>query len=583
MFPYLVDKFFYTGVSEPTLALLQNTTPASGPAPIHDYLMPPVTTTNFTGRFPFPDPTTFTVNNPALPSVPNYIGGPSSDGWFRMFEFFDVPSPANGSISTVAQGMNYDWARQDLKPGLLNINLIADEEVFFSIMSETWLKTLDSIRNVVTTGGSIPYAPGKDDFENMGNTRLNVTQVADANTPVVVTSVRANGLPYSTYQMKNQGFMAIDPTRSEAAGSTGFFYGNKMKSAFSDFLKLRHGGSGYMFAHQSGDVGNPTYPAVTSGTTVIASERPFHSFSYPDINYTLMRPAGLPPSLSTTFKPFNVYAAPHKTVAPFQLTWGEFTGKVNQLGVVTPDFYGYVGDPGVKNHYLFMQNNPVQPPPIPPRRLFELPDVWGSVTEGFPTGPGTDSPTILSSNASPWPYLFPPAGTTYFTGDPNINWVNQILTSEPYRSLVNLNGDLSAVPNSRNPAVTPPNYAAVPWFYLGSNTNASDNKVDDNRQHPSFRYDWLHKVTNLTTVRTHQYAVWITVGFFEVTKQGDPMVGNVQPGLAYDRLGQELNVQNGKNIRYRSFFVIDRTRAVGFSPQAPGNFRECIVYRQPIE
>ena len=27
----------------------------------------------------------------------------------------------------------------------------------------------------------------------------------------------------------------------------------------------------------------------------------------------------------------------------------------------------------------------------------------------------------------------------------------------------------------------------------------------------------LQKVMNLTTVRTHQYAVWMTVGFFEVT------------------------------------------------------------------
>ena len=26
---------------------------------------------------------------------------------------------------------------------------------------------------------------------------------------------------------------------------------------------------------------------------------------------------------------------------------------------------------------------------------------------------------------------------------------------------------------------------------------------------------------NLTTVRTHQYAVWITIGFFEIKRQGD--------------------------------------------------------------
>ena len=26
---------------------------------------------------------------------------------------------------------------------------------------------------------------------------------------------------------------------------------------------------------------------------------------------------------------------------------------------------------------------------------------------------------------------------------------------------------------------------------------------------------------NLTTPRTHQYAVWMTIGFFEVIRQGD--------------------------------------------------------------
>ena len=51
-----------------------------------------------------------------------------------MFEFFEVPSQSIGSIGLVAQGTDFDWARQDLKPGLLNLNLIIDEEVFFSVL-----------------------------------------------------------------------------------------------------------------------------------------------------------------------------------------------------------------------------------------------------------------------------------------------------------------------------------------------------------------------------------------------------------------------------------------------------------------
>ena len=40
---------------------------------------------------------------------------------------------------------------------------------------------------------------------------------------------------------------------------------------------------------------------------------------------------------------------------------------------------------------------------------------------------------------------------------------------------------------------------------------------------------------------------------------------------------------DGKNIRYRGFFLVDRTRAVGFNPSLPGDFRDCVVYRQLIE
>ncbi len=36
------------------------------------------------------------------------VGGPGGDGWFKMLEFFEVPSQANGSIGPVAPGVNFD-------------------------------------------------------------------------------------------------------------------------------------------------------------------------------------------------------------------------------------------------------------------------------------------------------------------------------------------------------------------------------------------------------------------------------------------------------------------------------------------
>ena len=96
-------------------------------------------------------------------------------------------------------------------------------------------------------------------------------------------------------------------------------------------------------------------------------------------------------------------------------------------------------------------------------------------------------------------------------------------------------------------------------------------------QHPAFRSEWIQKITNLTTVRTHQYAVWITIGLFEVVQPGDPTTATP------DILGLEVGLLSGRNTRYRSFFLLDRTRAIGFNPQAPGDLRNVVVYRQDIE
>ena len=79
-----------------------------------------------------------------------------------------------------------------------------------------------------------------------------------------------------------------------------------MKAAFAQFLNLRHGG------HRQLLLSAPI------------PERPFHSLSYPDINYTVMRPATLPPA-STTYNP----------------------------GASGYNSATYTGDPGVRNPYIY--------------------------------------------------------------------------------------------------------------------------------------------------------------------------------------------------------------------------------------
>jgi hypothetical protein len=88
---------------------------------------------------------------------------------------------------------------------------------------------------------------------------------------------------------------------------------------------------------------------------------------------------------------------------------------------------------------------------------------------------------------------------------------------------------------------------------------------------------------NLTTPRTHQYAVWMTIGFFEVKRQGDQGMFVFDPRLAFDILGPEIGAANGKSTRYRGFFLVDRLKLTGFNPASPTGFRQAVVYRQRIQ
>ena len=134
-------------------------------------------------------------------------------------------------------------------------------------------------------------------------------------------------------------------------------------------------------------------------------------------------------------------------------------------------------------------------------------------------------------------------------------------------------------------ATLPTTTPLTPNPYLGSGpVSGTPTPIPiDNRQHPYWRSELLQKAMNLTTVRTHQYAVWITIGFFEVTRQGDLLMAGTAPTLAYDVLGPEIGASSGQTTRYRSFFVVDRLQLTGYDPNVIGSFRPAVVYRQTIE
>jgi hypothetical protein len=388
--------------------------------------------------------------------------------------------------------------------------------------------------------------------------------------PLVVTAIDANGSPAYVYPITNQGATATDPilaalNQGNPAGS-GRIVDSRIKAAFAQFLWLRHGGSGYLFGFGNGAVGQnsavvpiaPVSPTPAGSGSGIPAERPFRSLSYPDIDYTVMRPATLPPSPFTN---------PPST-----------------------DTTSYTADPGVRNPNLYpgyttqsaptgsgaAGATPVYPGAIPVRRLFQVPDAnvesnAGEPGDSFLNNQEPTPPATITANLPPVPApgaLPPvtvgnngmPATFAFNQGYPNLVW-------------------------SISPGNNFPGSSGAPGTSVGLGQPGDPNStLLDAREHPFWRIEMLQRVMNLTTVRTHQYAVWITVGFFEVKRRGNVvMIGSSDPRLAFDILGPEIGAIDHKNRRYRGFFLVDRLKLDGFDPTTASPWHSAVVYRQRIQ
>jgi len=651
-FPYLVDKFFYTG--------------ASG--------------------FYYPPSGISTDPSSATPSIP-VVGGPAADGWFKMFEFLEVPSQMIGAIGPVAQGANFDWYRQDTKPGLLNINLIIDEEVFFSVFGRQNASFTQTLLNSI----ELPYLPTPIamPLSTANNGNPPIPQYGPP-VPLVVSAIQASGAPNYVYPLTSQtqnvqhGFLTNDPilqainAAALANGATPPLappVGNRLKAAFAQFLWLRHGGSGYLFGLGSGATGQNSAvatPALTNYTGPTPAERYFRSLSFPDINYTIMRPAALPPSTVSApamlpdpnstnpvavavanaqallyqppTAPSNWYflnptlSAQPYFYAPYVTPNATFTNLAPNAPVV------YTGDPGVRNPLLSqgystsqpLSSSPypvyptqpantvpagtplpvnvafpvggvtapttfsvVMPPAIPARRLFEAPDAYGTgaiVANGYngianlppPLSNASDSGDPWINNQIPNPSTqTAPTAPTYSlnNGFSTLAWSGGILypNANSTTPASPATGALPLISTAYSPYSTlaPTTNLAITNAYLGAGSPSPTNT--DDRQHPFWRSEQLQKAMNLTTVRTHQYAVWITIGFFEVKRQGDLGMFATNPQLAFDIMGPEIGAANGKTTRFRGFYLVDRLQLTGFNPASPGQFRSAVVYSKRIQ
>ena len=133
----------------------------------------------------------------------------------------------------------------------------------------------------------------------------------------------------------------------------------------------------------------------------------------------------------------------------------------------------------------------------------------------------------------------------------------------------------------------------------------------DAERNPGMMYQPMTRLGNLVTTRSNVYAIWVTVGYFEVEKApdwNDPNVATafggdgsaatttdadaatVRARALYDRvypegytLGEELGTDTGNTNRQRAFYIIDRTEPVGFKPGEDLNVDNMIRVRRRIE
>ena len=193
------------------------------------------------------------------------------------------------------------------------------------------------------------------------------------------------------------------------------------------------------------------------------------------------------------------------------------------------------------------------------------PDVFMGLMNGFPSdatfwgkfvgsrqgGPPTDNIlNQVSGAASEFANPFRSYGGAWLTGSPDRE-INATL--------------LRAYPPDSN----------EPLFQYNST-----NPADETNRNPYFRYEGLTRLGNLVTTRSNVYAVWITVGYFEVEPVATADTTRWPDGF---QLSRELGMDTGEIERHRAFYIFDRSIPVGFQRGQDLNVDKAILVERYIE
>ena len=117
---------------------------------------------------------------------------------------------------------------------------------------------------------------------------------------------------------------------------------------------------------------------------------------------------------------------------------------------------------------------------------------------------------------------------------------------------------------------------------------ATDAWANDGSRNAWFRFESLVRAQANATVRSEVYAIWVTLGLFEVaadpTKIADPGTGAQIP-LYPDgyRLVREYGSDTGDVTRHRGFYLFDRSIPVGYQQGSDNNVQDAILAERVIE
>jgi len=106
-------------------------------------------------------------------------------------------------------------------------------------------------------------------------------------------------------------------------------------------------------------------------------------------------------------------------------------------------------------------------------------------------------------------------------------------------------------------------------------------------------YENAARLSSMTTNRSNVFAVWLTVGYFEVehSSYGDGKhPSHITSQAMFDAvypdgylLGKEKGIDDGTVKRHRAFYLIDRTIPVGFRRGETLNSKDVIIYSRVLE